>query len=445
MEQRTTTQRAPTMERLTVGSVRVVGGPGEGPEVALGAGPLVIGAGEGCGLRVANDPGVSRRHCSVELGPHALLLKDLGSRNGTWFSGARLEHGAIAPGALVRIGSTTLQLSATAPGDQPLSQHLGFGTLLGASKAMRAVYPRLEAAARSDVTVLLGGESGTGKELAARSIHQASPRASGPLVVLDCGAVSPPLLRSELFGHLRGAFTGAVRDHRGAFERASGGTLFIDEVGELPLEHQATLQRAVETLEIVPLGASAPVRCDVRIIAATRRDLAREVAGGRFREDLLYRLQVLPVTLPPLRERLDDVPQLVDAMLADFGVIGAVPTANLAPLFSASWPGNVRELRNVVERAVVAAGKGSSAASLRFDPAEQPGELVAPEGSDLRARVKHTSKVVERQFLVELLERTKGNIRAASRDAGIERTQLKRMLRRHELLGLASPLTTDDE
>src|SRR5688572_22675275 len=281
------TRRSATgsLPRLDGGEVRVLDGPDRGLRADIGATPIAIGSSSRCQL-VLTDPKVSRLHLEVSLARYGFVLRDLGSTNGTIFEGARVGEVAVPPGALVRLGDTTLVRGAESERGRPEpSAATEFGALVGRSTAMRKAFARLERAARSDATVLLCGETGTGKELAARAIHAAGGRATGSFEVLDCAAVAPTLLRSELFGHLRGSFTGARQDRPGVFTRAQRGTVFIDEIGELPLELQPALLRACDHGEITPLGGQ-PTTVDVRLIVATRRDLAQEVLAGRFREDL---------------------------------------------------------------------------------------------------------------------------------------------------------------
>jgi DNA-binding NtrC family response regulator len=317
-----------------------------------------------------------------------------------------------------------------------------FHNLVGKSERMRDVYRLLEQAAGLDITVLLGGETGTGKELAARAIHYHSSRKERRFVPVNCGALPPDLVESELFGHARGAFTGATTAKRGLFEEADGGTLFLDEIGELPLATQVKLNRVLQEKEVRRVGDSAPSRVDVRVVAATHRDLRAEVAGGRFREDLYYRLNVFPVRLPPLRERAEDVPLLAAHFLEKHAramrreVSGFDPEA-LRLLTSWSWPGNVRELENAVERAVAIA---SGPVLL---PRDLPSELsapgpVLPPGPVLatlpyREVVEQAQDRTSREYLVALLTEFQGNVTRASARAGVERESLHRLLKKHGL------------
>ena len=281
-----------------------------GAVVALGARPVVVGAHAGCDL-VLSDPQVSRRHAELAITTEGIRLKDLGSTNGTWYQGTRVTEVVVPAGATIKFGNTPVRVSAGDAPSLPPSDRDYFGEMAGKSVAMRELFAVLEMAAPSDATVLIEGESGTGKELAARAIHDASARKAGAFVVVDCSGIAETLIDSHLFGHVKGAFTGADRDRKGAFVEASGGTLFLDELGELPLAAQAKLLRALEAQTVQPVGADRPVKVDTRVVAATHRDLARMVAAKEFRFDLFYRLAVVHVALPPLRERLEDLPHLI--------------------------------------------------------------------------------------------------------------------------------------
>ena len=416
--------------------VRVLDGADKGAQRELKPKvPVVVGSESACDLKL-DDPKVSRQHCALTLGRYGFVARDLGSRNGTWFEGSRVGEVALPAGAILRVGDTHLALETLeqAVTLEP-SAKTSFGALTGQSLAMRRAFALLERAAASDAVVLLTGETGTGKELAARAVHAASPRAKGPFEVFDCGAVAPALLHDALFGHHKGAFTGATDSRPGAFARAGGGTLFLDEVAEVPLALQGVLLRALEEREVLPLGAPAPVAVDARIIAATRKDLAEEVVAGRFREDLYYRLNVLTVTLPPLRARKGDLPLLCAALLDELGASrpGPVEGPNLARLESHRFPGNVRELRNVLERAVVRKDTPFTALELQLDAPPAPPPGAAPDDGSFQEQRQHALGEFERGYLQNLLREHQGNIKAASRASGIERTQLKRLMRKHGL------------
>lgn len=317
-----------------------------------------------------------------------------------------------------------------------------FGDLIGTSEVMRCVFAALSQCAGSDATVLIEGDTGTGKEGAARAIHTHSARANGPYVVVDCGAVAANLIESELFGHERGAFTGAHEQRRGAFEEAQGGTLVLDEIGELPLALQPKLLRVLEQKTIRRLGGSELHKVDVRVVAATHRDLRREMQEGRFRADLYFRLSVLKVALPPLSARREDIPHLARVLLSRFG---ASPTqlaqftqpAFLVALTEAAWPGNVRELRNYLERCLVM-DKELPMTELDTER-EAPAYSSPPSGQPIDASVsyeqarKQAIAAFERSYLEALLDRSHGNVSRAARDAGMDRVYLHRLIRRHAL------------
>ena len=317
-----------------------------------------------------------------------------------------------------------------------------FDNLVGKSGRMRDVYRLLEQAAGLDITVLLGGETGTGKELAARAIHYHSSRRERRFVAVNCGALPPDLVESELFGHARGAFTGADSARRGLFEEAEGGTIFLDEIGELPLATQVKMNRVLQEREVRRVGDSAPSRVDVRVVAATHRDLRAEVQVGRFREDLYYRLNVFPVRLPPLRERSEDVPLLAAHFLQKHAramrreIEGFEPEA-LRLLACSPWPGNVRELENAIERAV------AIAAGPTILPGDLPPELATPAGVlppgpllaalPYREVLEQAQDRVSREYLVALLSEFQGNVTRAAARAGVERESLHRLLKKHGL------------
>ena len=353
----------------------VLSGSARGTSKLIGSG-LTVGKSKESDL-VLDDPLVSRTHCEIVRTKEGLLVRDLGSTNGTRVDGVRIKEALARSGAIIGVGSVEVALRPNALAHDALpSRHERFGDAVGKSLAMRALFGMLEHVAPSDATILLTGETGTGKDLLARSIMARSRRNKAPFVVVDCGAMRWSLLESELFGHERGAFTGADSARKGAFELAHGGTLFIDEIGELPLEFQPKLLRVIETRTFQRIGSSKVHKVDVRLIAATKRDLEAEVAAGRFREDLYFRLAVVPVRVPSLRERREDLPLLAERLLASLN--GGGPALTLTPeayalLDAHEWPGNVRELRNVLERAALLSQDGTiDAASL--------GRLGAREG-----------------------------------------------------------------
>jgi transcriptional regulator with PAS, ATPase and Fis domain len=318
--------------------------------------PLVLGTSPECDVVIA-DPRISRRHCELRITERGVVLRDLGSKNGTLIRGVPIIEVLLPSSVPVTIGSSELVILPTgAPSVLPLSAGTSFGEAIGHSLTMRALFAKLERAAPTEETILLLGESGTGKEVLAKAIHDNSRRREGPFIVVDCGAIAPNLVEGELFGHMRGAFTGAVGSQPGLLEQASGGTLFIDELGELPLELQPKLLRALESRQIRRLGASDYRPFDARVIAATHRNLRARIAEGTLREDLYYRIAVVEVHVPALRERKDDIPPLVERFLAARDPpcsLADLPPTTLSLLQAHDWPGNVRELRNTVARVVL--------------------------------------------------------------------------------------------
>ena len=421
---------------IRAATLRVVDGPDRGAELELPAVGVAIGTDPACDV-VLTDPFVSRRHCSIAPHAQGFAISDLGSKNGTLIDGVAVGKVVAPPGASVRVGKTLVQL---VPADEvidiPPSKHDRFGALYGGSIAMRQVFAILERAAKSAAPVLFLGESGTGKELMARGVHDASPRAKGPFVVFDCGASTETLIESDLFGHTRGAFTGAASDRIGAFAAADGGTLFLDEIGDLPVGLQPKLLRMLEAGEVVPLGGRKPEKYDVRVVAATHRDVFGEVARGGFRGDLYYRLAVVEVHVPPLRQRSGDLKKLVEMFLDKAGAreqAREVGGPALERLERYHWPGNVRELRNVITRAVALAGPDDDFQSLPF--VLRP-TTAAPDDVAFRAdRPFHEAKDAliarfEREYLTDLLERARGNVSQAARLAGLERKFLYKLLER---------------
>ncbi|MEM6789594.1 MAG: sigma 54-interacting transcriptional regulator [Myxococcota bacterium] len=423
--------------------VAVVRGPDAGRVVDVDDRPLEVGSDAACDL-VLRDDTVSRRHLRLSPAPDGLSVEDLASRNGSFVQGARFERIWIGFGTEITIGRTGLKLLPREERiDTDPSTNARYGALRGQSEPMRRLFGLLDRVAERATTVLIEGETGTGKELVAEEIHRHSPRASKPFVVFDCGAVSHELIGSALFGHERGAFTGADAPRAGAFAAADGGTLFLDEVGELPLALQPALLRALDKGQIRRVGTDRYRAVDVRVVAATHRDLRQEVRDGRFREDLYFRLAVVRLRLPPLRDRPEDLELLVRHFLAELGEEVDLE-AIMRPLKSHPLPGNVRELRNLVARAV-ALGPHDA-----LDDLERPknpgatratgwGATPAPpldgdDGTDTLSFREARDRVVgsfERRYLRRLMERHEGNLSAAAREAKVDRKQLRKLLQRH--------------
>jgi DNA-binding NtrC family response regulator len=384
----------------------------EGDRISIGthpSNPLVL-----------TDPSVSRFHCEIGVEGNAVRIRDTGSLNGTRVDGVAVIDAFLRDGSAIELGESRLRFRLLdAPQQVAVADRDRFGRLVGSSLKTRALFAKLELAAASDITVLVTGETGTGKELAAESLHRESARREGPFVVVDCGAIPRDLLESELFGHRKGSFTGAVADRDGAFFAAAGGTVFLDEIGELPLDLQPKLLRVLDQRAVRRVGDTRYLPVDVRVVAATNRDLRAEVNAHRFRPDLYYRLAVLELHLPSLRERLADLPLLVDNLLAEAPREDRqrlLSAAFLAELEQHPWPGNVRELRNYLERCLVMQSSLPVA-----------GEGAASTGEDFReARAAWT-----RGYLVRLLGNHDGNVAQAARAAGLDRIHLYRLLRSH--------------
>lgn len=390
---------------------------------------------------VLTDDTVSRHHCEIVRAPDGLHVRDLESTNGTKIDNTRIREAMVQPGSVLKVGEVDIQFKPTAHRVEVLpSDKTSFGPAIGQSLAMRTIFGVLERIAPTDATVLLEGETGTGKDVLARAIWSGSPRANKPFLVVDCGAVTYSLIESELFGHERGSFTGAVATRQGAFELADGGTVFLDEIGELPIDVQPKLLRVLETKEYRRVGGNKTLQTNVRVIAATKRDLQREVAGGKFREDLYFRLAVVPVTVPPLRARRDDIPAIVNHMLkAAGGTDMTIPPETMQSLAAHDWPGNVRELRNVLERAIyMSQATGSKEIGVVTLPTGHAASDAAfhfePEKSYRETRAKYDGEF-EKRYVKWLLGRHAGNISAAAREAKMDRKHLHDMAKKHGLRG----------
>ncbi len=390
---------------------------------------------------VLEDSAVSRVHCEVALEGRGLWVRDLSSKNGTLLDGVRIQEAAARDGSTIRVGRTGLRVRYASDAEQwPISDRTSFGTLVGSSHAMRASFALLERAADTDVTVLLEGETGTGKEEAARSLHAASSRKAGPFVVVDCGALPEDLIERELFGHEKGSFTGAVERRAGAFEAASGGTIFLDEIGELPLALQPTFLRVLERKEVRRIGSTNYQRADVRVVAASNRDLRAEVNEGTFRADLYFRLAVLRVVLPPLRSRPEDLAPIVRNLLPGLAHVSKGDPSHLsklvltddylAELGRGAWPGNVRELRNHLERCAVMA---------RALPLAEMADREAPPRIEMDVSVPFrvarlaVLEAFEAAYVEALMRAHGGNISQAARASGMGRVSLYALLKRHKL------------
>lgn len=417
----------------------VVSGPDAGCELVLEAGTYTVGKAPESDL-VLNDPAVSRTHLVVAVQQESVRVTDNGSTNGSFCEEMRFEVLEVKPGASVRVGRSVLKLvpQRTPASALRASSRTQFGALAGNGLRMRELFALLEKIAQADADVLVQGETGTGKELCAEAIHAQGARKSGPFVVCDLAAAAPSLIESELFGHRKGAFTGATSDRVGPFEQAHGGTLLLDEIGDLPLELQPRLLRVLERRQVKRVGAEEYRTVDVRVISATHRDLEAEVEAGRFRRDLFHRLAVTRVRLPPLRERPEDIPFLIDVFLSRLGKPATeVDPQTRAILCNYAWPGNVRELRHVVER-VVALGSDQALGDTAPEGASSPaGRLVpADAGVPFKEAKQQMVDAFERDYLAQLLQRCGWNLSRASREAGVARFYLRQLIRKH---GLEAP------
>ena len=414
--------------------LRVMGAAAFPAERTLGEGACVVGAGKTADL-IIDDPAVSRAHVELSLVPEGVAVRDLGSRNGTFYLGQRVEKIVLTLGSRLRVGGAEIAIdpdlaSLGSPGDEAPSAEPRYRGLWGRSPAMLRLFAALSRLEGSLVNVLVEGESGVGKELVARALHEGSRVASGPCVVVNCGALGRELVLSELFGHRKGAFTGATEARRGAFEAAHGGTLFLDEIGELPLDVQPVLLRAIESGEVKPLGENEPRRVRVRLLAATNRDLAAEARAGRFREDLFYRLAVVRLMVPPLRERPEDVALLAQRFAADAG-LGALPAEVIERFQRHSFPGNARELRNAVQAYLALGSLPEAPAAEESDALDAAlSDLIDPSRSYQEQKEAFVNRFA-RAYLTLLLARTGGNQSEAARVSGVDRSYLGKLLVKH--------------
>jgi transcriptional regulator with PAS, ATPase and Fis domain len=426
----------------------VIDGPSRGTRCRVSGAKARIGSADGNDLRLA-DKSVSRAHCEIEVRADAVTVRDNGSTNGTFIGEVRVRDVDVQPGTVVRSGASAFRIDTVEePSFVAISQLSRFGDLVGASLEMRAVYAVLERVAPTDSTLLVQGETGTGKDVVARAVHAASRRKDGPFVPVDCGAIPENLFESELFGHVRGAFTGALANRAGAFEEANGGTLFLDEIGEMPLAMQAKLLRAIESRRIRRVGNSKETDVDVRIVCATNRRLAQMVNEGTFREDLYYRLAVVEVSLPPLRARRDDIAAIAQALFAKMtGKNEPLARDLVQSLEKRAWPGNVRELRNAIERAITlgqARSETSAGASPPSPPTVLPSgiESIVPLHLPLKDAREAWTNEFENVYVRAMLEKTHGNLTRAAELAGVSRRFLQRTIVR---LGLREPPDANDD
>lgn len=414
---------------------------------------------------VLDDEQVSRYHARLYSEGDDYLIEDLKSTNGTWINRVRVRDAWLKSGAIIRLGNTQLRFNIqNEKVEVTPSQHESLGGIVGKTESMRKLMGAIEKVAPTGATVVLEGETGTGKEVVARTFHQLSMRANHPFIVFDCGAVAQNLIESELFGHEKGSFTGALASRQGLFEMAHGGTIFLDEIGELALDLQPKLLRALEQREIRRVGGNRPIKIDVRVVAATNRDLAEEVKAGRFREDLFYRLGVVRLKLPALRERRDDIPLLIQHMLrvgsfnrqGDGQRVKGLSFEARQALMGYDWPGNVRELGNVVERACSFSegdliqlddlpdhitGFGHARSRKHDTQATEPlaagrGVQGAPLLADQTFKVAKEAWLgaFEKEYIASLLQRHSGNLSQAAREADVDRKHFRRLARKYGVL-----------
>lgn len=437
---------------------------------------------------VLDDETVSRYHCRIVQDDTGYVLLDNRSTNGTFVNKVRVREAFLRPGCTISVGQSQLRFNAREEAVAIVPSHADrCGFLIGGNARMREIYSIIEKIAPTNTTVVIDGETGTGKEVVAQSIHSLSPRSKNELVVFDCGAVPPNLIESELFGHEKGSFTGAMMTRQGLFELADGGTLFLDELGELPIDLQPKLLRVLEQREVRRVGSAKPIKVDVRIIAATNRNLEDEVKAGRFRQDLFYRLSVVRLNLPSLRERTDDIPVLVNHFLANGhynrGENGAPRVRTFSreaftALQNYPWPGNVRELVNVVERAVSFSDSGTveaadlpdyirsarpaarpelvkkergaqigSVASMMNpgEPPPKPPEALLAEGVTFKDAKERWIAAFERDYVLSLLRRHTGNISHSAREADIDRKYFRKLMRKYDIEAAGATIDEDED
>jgi DNA-binding NtrC family response regulator len=435
LEQRTTL-------KLRKCRLQVTAGPDEGRSLVFDKERLRCGAHPTNHLVLAEDRTASRHHFEIINTERGWLLVDLNSTNGTFLDGRKIERAYLSSGAQIRAGSSTLTF---APIDEEVTvepdREGELCGMVGQSVKMRQVFALIKKIAPMDVSVIINGETGTGKELVSRAVHELSGRKKGPMVVLDCGAIPPNLIESELFGHEKGAFTGAMTERPGAFERAQGGTIFLDELGELRLDLQPKLLRVLENREVRRVGGNDIIEVDCRVIAATNRDLVKEIAAGHFREDLFFRLSVINIQLPPLRERREDIPLILKRALAEPEVVARHGRKRISPealslLMSYAWPGNVRELMNVLSH-VLAFSDGEEVLPENLPPRvrgqEREGPLPFNEHLTFKDAKEQLLENFEREYVTSVLTRCEGNLSRAARESGLHRKSIERLVKKYQL------------
>jgi len=441
-----------TKRRLQKSKLVVVQGPDKGKELIIERERITVGRSVICDI-VLGDKAVSGTHFEIVASERGFLLRDLESTNGTFSGDLRVREVWIKPGTALRVGQTHMRFEPVeGMVEIDLSREERFHELVGKSVRMREIFAVLEKVAPSDLTILIRGETGTGKELVARAIHRASRRAQQALVVQDCGSIPKDLIESTLFGHEKGSFTGATDRHRGCFEQADGGTIFLDEIGELDVTLQPKLLRVLENREIKRVGGDKTIPVNVRVVAATNRDLRAMVNEGSFREDLYYRLSVVAVELPPLRDRPEDVPLLVKNFLDDFAARRypgedrkiTVARDGMSRLQAYPWPGNIRELKNTVERAAsLADGPELTVKDLMPTSQKTPAEVLpggtaeqfVEDGLPFKEAKQRVLDSFEAAYLKALLDRNGGNVTRSAQAAGLTRYHLRELAKRYGIRG----------
>jgi len=427
----------PTGERVAAGT-RAKEAAGSVPpapvtQIEIGPETNVVGRNEACDL-VLDDRKVSAVHMELVATERGVRVRDLGSRNGTYLGDTRVGEVYLLKPTRLLCGDTLLEFTPTTPEQVAVPEAAEFGPLVGKSAAMRTVFERLRKTAPTELSVLIMGETGTGKELVAQAIHEASSRAHKPFVVVDCGSIPASLAESALFGHERGSFTGAVDRRISPFVEADGGTIFLDELGELPIDVQPKLLRALAEQRVKSVGSNLYKPVNVRVVAATRRDLVREVNEGTFRSDLFFRVAQLRVELPALRSRLEDIPALVRRMMNDLSDKGAYErTTNdsLERLMRHDWPGNVRELRNVVAVALAFGKEGPLDLAQHLAPMVQSSDSTPTRGRTFQDAKREMLARFEREYFTALFAECAGNVSEIGRRSAMERAHVRGYLRRH--------------
>jgi DNA-binding NtrC family response regulator len=420
----------------------VTAGPDMGKELVSDKERIRIGAHSSNDLVLSEDRTASRHHFEIQYTERGYLVVDLNSTNGTFLDGRRIERAYLSTGSQIRAGSSALGF---APIDEEVTVEPDrdgqLGGMVGQSVKMRQIFGLIKKIAPMDVSVIIQGETGTGKELVARAIHENSSRRKGPMVVLDCGAIPPNLIESELFGHEKGAFTGAISSRPGAFERANHGTIFLDELGELRLDLQPKLLRVLENREVRRVGGNEVLEIDVRVIAATNRDLVKEIQAGNFREDLYFRLSVINIALPPLRQRRDDIPHILRRGLAEPEIVAKHGRKRFSPaaqsmLMSYPWPGNVRELMNVLSHVLTFSdGEEIDVTHLpaRIQGQQKDAPLPFNEHLSFKDAKEQLLENFEREYIGQVLRRCDGNISRAARESGLHRKSIERLVKKYQL------------